>query len=228
MRAIGYVRVSTEEQAAEGVSLEAQEARVRAYCAMRGLDLVEVVVDAAVSGGKPLHTREGGARVLRAVERREVAAVVALKLDRLFRDCADCLEVTRQWDRRDVALHLVDIGGQAIDTSSAMGRFFLTVMAGAAEMERNQVRERTVAALAHKRSKGERIGQVPFGFVLGADGVHLVEEPAEQRVIALVCRLRADGLSIRAIAAVLNDDDVPARGGRWHRTSIDRILRRAA
>jgi len=225
-KAICYVRVSTQEQASEGVSLEAQEASVRAYCMMRGLEVVEVVIDAGVSAGKPLERREGGRRVLEMVKWGKVGAVVAFKLDRLFRDCADCLSVTRTWDRKDVALHLIDMGGQAIDTSTAMGRFFLTVMAGAAEMERNLIRERTAAALAHKAAKGERVGQVPYGY--RADGAMLVEEPAEQSIIRIVVNWRTDGHSIRDIARILNENGVPARGSKWHATTVARMLKRAA
>jgi site-specific DNA recombinase len=227
-RAVAYIRVSTEEQATEGVSLAAQEAAVRAYCAMRGMDVAEVVIDAGVSAGKPLASREGGARVLSAVKRGEVSSVVAYKLDRLFRDCADCLTVTREWDRCEVALHLIDLGGQAIDTSTAMGRFFLTVMAGAAEMERNLIRERTASAMAHMKSQGERVGAVPYGYRLGADGVHLEAEDSEQRMIGLVRAYRAEGLSIRAIAERLNLEAAPARGGRWHPTSVARLLAKEA
>ena len=97
--AIAYVRVSTEEQAREGVSLDAQARAVRSYCEMRRLPLAEVVIDAGVSAGKPLAKRDGGAAILTAVKRREVGAVIAFKLDRLFRDCADCLSVVGDWDR---------------------------------------------------------------------------------------------------------------------------------
>jgi site-specific DNA recombinase len=103
MKAIAYVRVSTIEQADEGVSVDAQQAAVRAYCTLRGLDLAEIMVDAAVSGGKVLESRHGGKRVLEAVRKRTVRAVVACKLDRLFRDAGDCLNVTKDWDRAGVA-----------------------------------------------------------------------------------------------------------------------------
>ena len=73
---------------------------------------------------------------------------MACKLDRLFRDAADCLNVTKHWDKRNIALHLIDVGGQTIDTSSSMGRFFLTMMAGVAEMERNLIRDRTTRLVA--------------------------------------------------------------------------------
>ena len=147
--AIIYLRVSTKEQAKEGVSLEAQEAKLTAYCTMRELNIIQVVVDAGVSGGKPLHKREGGRVVLNAIKTKQADAVVAYKLDRLFRDCADCLTVTKEWDNKDVALHLVDMGGQTLDTSSPMGRFFLTVMAGAAELERGLIGERVSFARQH-------------------------------------------------------------------------------
>mgnify|MGYP003374001624 FL=1 len=214
IRAVAYVRVSTEEQANEGVSLEAQEAKVRAYCTLRGLELVELVIDAGVSAGKGLSTREGGARVLSLVKGKKVEAVVAMKLDRLFRDASDCLAVTAAWDKAGVALHLVDMGGQAVDTSSAMGRFFLTIMAGAAEMERNQVRERTRTAMAHKKHKGELVGAVPYGFTVAVDGIALVEVNAEQEVIGEARALRAAGLSLRAVAAELDRKGLRARNGQ--------------
>lgn len=226
--AIAYVRVSTEEQANEGVSIDAQIAAVRAYATLRGLELLDVVVDAGVSAGKPLADRVGGAVVVDAVKRRKVRAVVAVKLDRVFRNAADCLTVTEGWDRTGVALHLVDMGGQAIDTSSAMGRFFLTVMAGAAEMERNLIRERTTSAMAHKRSKGERVGAVPYGFRLAGDGVTLEADADEQHTLSLVAQLRAAGMSVRAIVDALEARGARARGARWHQTTVTRLLARAA
>lgn len=227
--AVAYVRVSTEEQAVAGVSLEAQVAAVRAYATLRGLDLVDVVVDAGVSAGKPLADRAGGAQVLDLVRRRKVQAVIAVKLDRVFRNAGDCLTVTEGWDRAGVALHLVDMGGQAIDTSSAMGRFFLTVMAGAAEMERNLIRDRTTAALAHKRSLGLRTSKdAPVGWRVGADGDTLERDAAEGRAVALIHELRAGGMSVRAIVAHLEAHGIQARGARWHKTTVERVLARAA
>ena len=118
-----YLRVSTQEQSMEGHSLPMQEARLRNYCAMRGLTIVDMLIDAGVSGGIALEDREGGQRMLALVKAGAVSHIVALKLDRLFRSCVDCLQTTEQWDKKGLALHLVDIGGQAVDSSSAMGRF---------------------------------------------------------------------------------------------------------
>src|SRR5437868_12552472 len=83
-KALGYVRVSSEEQADHGLGLEAQRQRIKAYCEMKGLDLVTIYEDPAVSGGKPLGTRPSGARLL-AEARRTKPVVVVAKLDRLFR-----------------------------------------------------------------------------------------------------------------------------------------------
>jgi len=227
MKAIAYLRVSTDEQAEEGISLEAQASTIDSYCRMRGFDLVDVVEDRAVSGSIPLAERKNGRRVLELVANGQAGAVVALKLDRLFRDCVDCLTVVGRWDQTGVALHLVDLGGQAVDTSSAMGRFFLTVMAGAAEMERNLIRERTRLALAEKRRQGEHVGSVPFGFDLDGPGGRLIPNPEETAVIERICELRGQKLSLRSIAAVLNAAGVPTkRGSQWSGAHVLRVLDR--
>jgi DNA invertase Pin-like site-specific DNA recombinase len=121
------------------------------------------------------------------------------------------------------------MGGQAIDTSSAMGRFFLTVMAGAAEMERNLVRDRTTSALAHKRAQGLRTSKdAPYGWRIGTDGDTLERNDDEQRALELVGQLRRDGMSVRAIVAHLEAHGVQARGARWHKTTVERVLARAS
>jgi site-specific DNA recombinase len=232
--AIGYVRVSTQEQADHGISLDAQEARIRAYATLRGLDLVAVVTDAGVSAGKyTLEERDGGARVLAAVHRGAVRHVIALKLDRLFRNTIDCLTTVHAWDTAGASLHLIDMGGASLDTASAMGRMFLTMAAGFAEMERNLTAERTAAALARKREKGEKTGgSVPFGYTVqaGADGTRrLVPEPQEQAALTLMQALHRQGYSLRAIVAELDRRGMPAKdGGRWHAKSVARILGRVA
>src|SRR5687768_2282197 len=98
MLAVGYVRVSTEEQAREGVSLEAQEAKLHAYCALQGLELVRIYRDEGISAGKPLASRPEGGALLAELARTGARHVIALKLDRLFRDAVDCLRTAREWD----------------------------------------------------------------------------------------------------------------------------------
>lgn len=226
MRAILYIRVSTLEQASEGVSLDAQESRLVAYCTMRGIEVVDVVRDEGVSAGKALDSRPGGSRVVAAVRNKAVDAVVAYKLDRLFRDASDCLSVTRAWDDAGVALHLVDLGGQTLDTGSAMGRFFLTVMAGAAELERNLVAERTVSALAHKRSKAERTGYIPYGAKLADDGVRLLDCPDELATLGRMRELRTEGRSLRVVAKTLTAEGRLNRKGKaWSHVAVSNQLK---
>lgn len=215
-RAIGYVRVSTEEQVLHGVSLDAQEERVRAYCTAAGLELVALIREEGVSAAKPLASRPGGQGLLEAIAAGMAGNVVALKLDRLFRDAADCLVQTRTWDQAGVAMHLIDMGGTAINTASAMGRMFLTMAAGFAELERNLISERTCTALAYKKAQGVKLGGV-------RETTLLADAPTLERIRAL----RAAGQSTRAIAATLTAEGFTTRrGGRWASETVRKILGR--
>jgi DNA invertase Pin-like site-specific DNA recombinase len=226
MRLVGYTRVSTEEQSFHGLSLDAQRARIAEHCGRYGHELVDLVEEPEASGSVALAVRPGGRRLVELVRRRRVAGIVACRLDRLFRNCADCLANVDVWNRRRIALHLLDLGGSAIDTSSAMGKFFLTVMAGAAELERNQISERTSAVLQHKAERGEYTGgEPPFGFRLAEDGVRLVEDSAEQRVLARARELRGHGTSLRRIAAQLAAEGLTSRsGGGFAVVQVQRLL----
>lgn len=227
MKAIAYTRVSTEEQVRQGVSIDAQREAVATYCQLRGLELVQVVSEEGVSAGKPLAAREGGRRLIALVEGEKAGAVVATRLDRLFRDAIDCLSVTRQWDAQGVALHLIDMGGQSVDTSSAMGRMFLTFMAGMAEMERGLIGERTREAYRHKHAKGERWGQIPYGQRLADDGVTLVPDELEQAALKDLHLDRSAGMSIRQVTSRLNSfHPLACRGQRWHKTTVARLINR--
>ena len=106
-KAVCYVRVSTQEQALQGVSLEAQEERLRAYCTLQNLEIVAFFREEGVSASKPLHTRPEGKKLIEIVSKKQAAHVIALKLDRLFRDAIDALTCTRDWDQRGVSLHWV-------------------------------------------------------------------------------------------------------------------------
>ena len=150
-----------------------------------------------------------------------------LELDRMFRNAGDCLSTIEKWERSGVSLHVVDLGGNAIDTTTAAGRFMLVVLAGAAEMERNFIRERTRSALAVKRSNGQRIGTIPYGFDLADDGKGLIANDAEQAVIVEMQAMRARGWTLEAIAEELNELGVPTKTGRhWTHQVVGKILKR--
>jgi len=222
-RAVAYLRVSTERQAAEGVSLDAQRSKVELYAELYGLDLVAVEVDAGVSAKTLDRPALDRARAMLAAG--EADALVVVKLDRLTRSVADLGAMIDACNREGWALLSVS---EQIDTRTAAGRLVLNVLGSVSQWEREAIGERTAAALAHKAANGERVGAVPIGKALADDGVHLVPDPAEARAVALISELRADGLSIRKISAELNARGVPARGKRWHPTTVVRLLKRAA
>jgi DNA invertase Pin-like site-specific DNA recombinase len=225
MRAYGYARVSSQEQIS-GTSLDSQVSTITAYASMRGISLAGVFVDAGVSGGKPLSERPEGARLLASLEPGD--AVVTCKLDRAFRSASDCLMNVERWEKTGVGLHILNLGGQTIDTSTPTGKFFITVMAGAAELERNLINERCSEGRKARRAEGKRIGEIPFGYEVAQDGKTLVANATEQEVITTCNQLRARGLTIRAIVAELRAQGIHGRGANWSTSQVHRILRHAA
>ena len=223
-KAVAYVRVSTEKQAAEGVSLEAQRARVAAWAVAAGLDLAAVHVDAGLSGSRA-DNRPALALALAEVAKCR-GVLVVYSLSRLARSTRDTLAIAERLER--AGADLVSLS-ESIDTSSAAGRMVFRMLAVLAEFERDLISERTTSAMACKSAKGERVsGIIPFGFRLGADGVRLEEEPTEQGIIARLVELRRSGLSFRAIASELESLGMrPRSGGAWSPSVIRSIVGRA-
>ncbi len=210
---IGYVRVSTEEQAQSGLGLEAQERMLRGYCAAKGIALDDLLVDAGYSG-KDLN-RPGIAELLRRVRQGRVGAVIAVKIDRLSRRVIDTLNIVETLRKHDTAIVFVQEG---IDTTTAAGKVMLTVIAAFAELERNYISERTRSALAAKKARGEHLGNPAFG-VLHREG----------RVQQVARELRDQRLSLRAIASALKDRGfLPRRARTWSPEMVRRLLNRAA
>jgi DNA invertase Pin-like site-specific DNA recombinase len=224
-KALGYIRVGSEEQADHGLGLESQRQRIKAYCELKGLDLVTIYEDPAVSGGKPLGTRPSGARLL-AEARRSKPVVVVAKLDRLFRSVADAAQTITSFDRYGIELVAISEG---FDMTNPYGRAMAQMASVFAELERAMIRERTRAAMRVKRGRKERIsGHAPFGWNFGPGG-RLVEIQAEQRIVLWMRHLRSDGKSLREIATMLNERGVlPKRAKRWSHSSVLRILARQA
>ncbi len=218
MRALGYVRCSTVEQAIEGLSLQAQRSRIASWCEATGAELVEVIEDAGVSGTRPLADRSGGARIasLLAPRNPSVDAVVVSRLDRLGRDAAETLSYFKAFAKGSVGL--VSIADR-LDLSTPQGRAMAGVSAVFSELERALIAQRTADAIAELRSRGKVYGAVPFGW--DREGDRLVLDDTEQRVLTRIRRLRGRGLSYDRIARSLNGSGVPAkRGGTWHAMSV--------
>jgi len=218
MRAVGYIRVSTEDQV-KGVSLDAQEAKIREYCRYKDLELVEILRDAGISGSKN-RNREGFATIFSRIEQNGISAVVIYSLDRLSRDMLTLLAFERLLNECDIKLHTVD---GLIDTSTSSGFMNYAMKAFMGEMERRQVKERTVNALQYKKANGEVTGQIPYGFT--REGDDLVEMPQEQAIKARANELYSEGHIVSTVARMLNDEGYATRNGsKWSRKQTQRLL----
>lgn len=207
-KAIGYARVSTAEQADSGLSLEAQRAKIRAYCQLHDLELVEIIEDGAT--GKHLD-RPGVQRVLKAVRGRHTNTIVIAKLDRITRSVQDLGTLLEVFARYQVAFASV---AETLDTSTAAGRLVLHVMGSVAQWEREAIAERTSDALSALRARGRRVSRhAPYGYRHTSDG-KLREHTREQAGIRLARQLRLeDGLSLRKIATRLQLAGYASRAG---------------
>lgn len=224
-RVIPYRRVSSDEQAARGVSLEAQEERLAAYVRSEGLCAVEWLCDPGRTGGDM--ERPGLKRALELLDAGEADGLAVVKLDRLTR----CL---RDWellcDRyflpgRGKRLHvLVD----PVDLETATGRMLARIRIAVGQHELETTIERTEEAMAHKRRAGERLGNLPYGKRVAEDGKTLVADQFELGVLHLMTGRRAAGWTYRGIANELNLCGLRSRSGRpWAASTVQQILARA-
>jgi site-specific DNA recombinase len=198
IRAIGYVRVSTEEQAREGVSIEAQEERITAMATAKGWSLVKIIRDAGYSG-KNLN-RPGAKNLMDICKRAEADVVIVYKVDRLTRKQKDLWFLLEEvFEANRVGFISVT---EAFDTTTAAGKAFLGMLGVFAQLERDLVSERTREALNHKRTKGEWFGRMPTGFRMDGGG-KLEEDPDMLRLIARAKRLRREGASFGDISRSL-------------------------
>jgi site-specific DNA recombinase len=228
MKVAGYIRVSSESQI-DGTSLAAQSKQIKAYCQLKGFDLTVIYSDPGVSGGKPIDKRPEGSKLMANVESGAVMGVVISKLDRGFRNTIDCLQTVDKLDQLSVALHIVDLGGNSIDTQTPAGRFMLTVLVSAVEMEKGLIRDRCNSGRKARRAEGKVIGGLPFGYDLAADSKTLIKNPQEQQALQTIRDMRAAGYTLMMIADTLNKRGYTAKkGGKWDFGKVQSILKRAA
>lgn len=224
MNAFGYVRVSTDGQVADGVSLNAQQSRIRAWCEANGYTLAGLHVDAGLSG-----CRADNRPALQAALQescRQKAALIVYSLSRLARSTKDAISISERLAKSGA--DLVSLS-ERIDTTTAAGKMVFRMLAVLAEFERDQIAERTKGALSHMRNQGKRIsGQLPYGYDLAADGENLVLNPREQEGLRLILALRQAGKGRRRIAAALNERYISTKTGTaWSPQAVGAILKRA-
>lgn len=209
-RAVGYIRVSTEEQASSGAGLRAQREEVGRECERRDWELLRVYSDSA--SGKSLAGRHGLRRALEVLDAGEADVLVASKLDRISRSIVDFGQLVERSRKGGWTLVALDLG---VDTSTPSGELVANVMVSVAQWERRAIGLRTREALAVKRAEGVRLGRPP-----------LVSGALAKRII----RRRREGQSYRAIADWLNSSGVPtAHGGaRWHAATVRGVALRSS
>jgi site-specific DNA recombinase len=207
MNVVGYARVSTEEQARDGVSLGAQEDKIHAYAIVKDWTLMELIRDAGHSA-KSLK-RPGMARLLTLVEAGQVDVVMVYKLDRLTRSVVDLGKLMDLFKRKRVDLVSLQ---ESLDATTATGELMMNLLASVSQWERKVIGERTRDALHHLKAQGKRY-------------CHTVYEDAEG--IALMHRLRAEGCSYERIAQHLHEAGIPtAMGGAWQAMVVWGIIQR--
>ena len=220
MKAVGYVRVSTEGQAKEGVSIDNQIERIKSYCGYKDYQLIEVIKDEGTSGGKN-REREGFVRLLERLEQNDFDAVILYSLERISRNMLTLLCLEKLFDEYDVELHTVE--GE-IDTSTPDGFMGFGMRAFLCEYERRQVKYRTKRAMEYKKGKGEVVGQVPYGY--RREGDSLIPNEKEQELIRVVNRLYRGKRNLSFIVKRLTELGYQTRQGKNFRSQqVKRIIK---
>lgn len=203
--AISYIRVSTERQAAEGVSLSAQTERIKAWAKFNDHEVVSSFEDAGISGSK-MKTRPGLLAALDAACKTK-GTLVVYSLSRLARSTRDALEISDRLHK--AGANLVSIT-ENLDTTSAAGIMIFGILAVLCEFEKNVISERTRGALAYKKANNQKTGgTTPYGWD-NNDGV-LERNKIEQEYISVMADMRLDKFSFQKIADLLNRQGVKSK-----------------
>lgn len=224
MKAVIYLRVSTEDQS---LGIEAQRSACHAYCEKNKIPIAAEFVDEGLSGGLPPEDRPALLSALESLNKGDIFLVA--KRDRVAR-CKRAVSLVEMAveKKKGRIISTQDEGTWAQDENDPMAFMMRSMADTFAQFERLTIKQRTRAALAVKKSKGERTGHIPFGFKLAEDGIHLEVEEEEQSIIKLIRELKDSGMSIREIADELNEREILNRGSTWSKSSTHRILQKAA
>lgn len=220
VKAIIYTRVSTQEQVNEGISLDNQLEKIKAYCFARDWEVIETVADEGFSG-KSLN-RPGMQKIITMAKRQQFDVVVTYKLDRLTRSVKDLGYLIEDvFNKQDIAFTSVT---DNFDTSTANGKLILNILGSVAQWERDIIAERTKDALNYKKENKQLYNHCPIGFLVSDNG-ELIEDEQEQKTISYIKEMKKEGLSLSKIAERLNNESIPTKkGGKWFHTTIKKIL----
>lgn len=223
-RAGVYIRVSHAAQVDKGRSLEQQLHAIESYCEFKGLTIEKVFEDRGISGRKGADQRPGFNALLSAAQRGELDAVIVWSLSRFSRSVVTCMQSIEILREKNIQFHSLT---ENIDTGSANGRFFFTLLAAFAQMEAETAGERIRAVMAMKRELGEHLGHPPFGWC--KSGKKLVVDQRETFIVHRILELRRLGLSYQAICDYLTENGLSNRNSpRWSKNQIFNIVKRAS
>lgn len=217
MKAVGYIRVSTLKQCD---SYEVQLERIESYCRFHNLTLDKVFYDNGVSGTIPINERPDGLMMMKYIKDNDILNMVGMKLDRFFRDTVDALNTVSLLDKRGISLHIVDMSGMSINTTTATGKMMLTMISAVAEMERNLIAERTSAALQSKKARGVAYCRELYGFKK-VDGMFVVDD-SQMKDVRDIYRARSLNLGLQRITDLMNG---ATASKKWHKSSVRTILK---
>ena len=225
-KSIAYIRVSSKRQVDEGVSMEAQKRRILEYARFKGLNLADddIIIEEGVSGGIPIWERPRGRLLKQKLSTGQFANLISMKIDRMFRMTTDMLNTIDELADAGISIHIVDMNGEALDTSTSMGRFFLTVMGAMAEMERGLISERTQEGMNQLKATHQKFTQSLYGWNVKEDG-SLYPNWNEQDVIDyMYWQIDVNGMSASAVARNLNKLNIKGkRGGKWYSSGLIRV-----
>ena len=226
--AIGYVRVSTVRQVEEGNSIQSQFEDIRNYAKSRGLIIrsKNIVIDDGTSGGIPIWERPKAQKLLKLVESGKYKHVIVTKLDRMFRLTNDAILTIEELKDAGVSLHIINMGGQSLDTSSAMGQFILTFIAAIAQLERGLIAERTKEAMNYLMSKGRKFTRSIYGWNVKKNGRLKPNWNEQSRIDFMYWQIKTNGATATMVAKMANKKGWKGKlGGEWYAQSVLNVIR---
>jgi site-specific DNA recombinase len=220
---LGYIRVSTTDQAEHGQGLTIQRRAIREYCRAHRLRLLEILGDEGFSGASGLQGRPGLAEALRRIESHEASVLVLYRLDRLARDLL--LQETVVERLRLGGGSVISVTEPDVDSNEPTRILVRQILGALAQYEKTLLKGRMAAGRKLKAARGGYTGgcRTKFGYTV----VRREYEPlrAEQEIIARIRTERSGGATLQTIADGLNADGLTAKlGGTWRRWSVRRVV----
>ncbi|MEK3719270.1 recombinase family protein [Paenibacillus sp. FSL H8-0034] len=223
-----YARVSTDDQAEQGYSIDAQLDTLRKYCELYGKAVYKEYVDRGISG-KSIVGRYELQQPLKDVEERKFDEVIVWKFNRMARKNIDLLHIVERLEKYNITFRSFS---ENFDTSTSMGKFALQMMGAVGELERNTIVDNVKMGMKQRAKKGEHNGKLPLGYRVVPDPSNLSKRskavaivPDETIIVRKIFELYAAGRGLKSIANELNHSGYKTKtGNTFSTTAIKEIL----